>query len=159
MAQQDLKTGVQIEDGHTSPDWSMFEYGAHYIVWRNEFGDLLTLAVQDLEADLPSLSDEDAVRRYCRKFAESLESGLVEATTTTSPKSPAIKLIYKKLQKPAFKFTGQLITPLPNAECIWTIVAREQGTTGIREALITSDLMKKGKLDLESYKASWAQDP
>ena len=42
---------------------------------------------------------------------------------------------------------------------IWTIVAREHGTTGIREALITSDLMNKGKLTLESYKASWAQDP
>ena len=115
--------------------------------------------MQDLEADLPSLSDEDAVRRYCRKHAEGMEAGLVEATTTTSLKGPAIKLIFKKLQKPAFKFTGQLITPLPNAECIWTIVAREQGTTGIREALITSDLMKKGKLTLESYKASWAQDP
>jgi len=52
-----------------------------------------------------------------------------------------------------------LIIPLSKVEMIWTVVAREHGTTGIREALITSDLMNKGKLTLESYMASWAQDP
>jgi hypothetical protein len=137
----------------------MKEHGERCIVCRDEVGDVVGLAVVDLETDLPSFSDEDGVRRYCRKFAESCEAGLVEATTTKSSKGPAIKLIYKKLQKPAYQFTGMLIIPLPKAEMIWTIVAREHGTTGIREALITSGLMNEGKLTVESYKASWAQDP
>jgi hypothetical protein len=38
-------------------------------------------------------------------------------------------------------------------------VAGEHGTTGIREAVITAGLMEEGKLTVESYKASWAQDP
>jgi hypothetical protein len=137
----------------------MIDYGECSITWRDAVGDVVVIAVINPATDTPSLSDEDAVRRYCRKFAEKLESGLVEATTTTSSKGPAIKMIYKKLKKPAFQFSGMLIIPLLKAECIWSIVAREHGTTGIREALITSDLMNKGKLTLESYKASWAQDP
>jgi len=52
-----------------------------------------------------------------------------------------------------------LIMPMPNATCIWTTVAGEHGTTGIREAVITAELMNQGKLTVESYQASWAQDP
>jgi hypothetical protein len=143
--------------GPTIPGWSMAEARDHWIVWSDADGDVLTLAVG--QNDLPSLADEDAVRRYCRKLAESSEAGLVEATTAASSKGRAIKLIYKKLQIPAFRFTGMLIMPLPNATCIWTIVAGERGTTGIREAVIAADLMNEGKLTIESYQGSWAQDP
>jgi hypothetical protein len=68
-------------------------------------------------------------------------------------------LIYKKLQIPAFRFTGMLIIPMPDASCIWTIVAGEHGTTGIREAVITGELMNQGKLTIEAYETTWAQDP
>jgi hypothetical protein len=137
----------------------MEEHGERCTLARDEVGDVVVLAVVDLKTDLPSFSDEDGVRRYCRKLAENCGGGLVEATTTKTSKGPAIKLIYKKLQEPAYQFTGMLIIPLSKVEMVWAIVAREHGTTGIREAHITLDLMNKGKLTLESYKASWAQDP
>jgi hypothetical protein len=147
--------------GLTIPGWSVAEARDHLMFWRDADGDVLSLAVQDksLQNDLPSLSDEEAVRRYCRKLAESGKAGLVEAATTTSSKGPAIKLIYKKLQIPAFRFTGMLIIPLPKATCIWSIVAGEHGMTGVREAVVTAGLMNEGKLTVASYEASWAQDP
>ena len=142
----------RVEHAEVRDDW---------VVWRDADGDVLTLAVQEksLQNGLPSLSDEDAVRRYCRKLAESGKAGLVEAGTAATAMGSAIKLIYKKLEIPAFRFTGMLIVFLPKATCIWTIVAGEHGTTGVREALVTAGLLNEGKLTVESYEASWAQDP
>ena len=42
---------------------------------------------------------------------------------------------------------------------IWTIVAGERGTSGLREAIVTASLMKAGTLTLEDYERSWAHDP
>jgi hypothetical protein len=68
--------------------------------------------------------------------------------------------IYKRLDMPAFVFTGMLVVaPALTNSSAWTIVARERGTTGVREALITANLMAQGKLTPESYKKSWTKDP
>jgi len=42
---------------------------------------------------------------------------------------------------------------------VWTVVSGEQGTTGVREAIVTTQLMNDGKLTIEDYQQSWAQDP
>jgi hypothetical protein len=69
-------------------------------------------------------------------------------------------LIYKRLDMPAFVFTGMLIVaPASKTSTVWTIVARERGMTGVREAAITAMLVNEGKLTPESYETSWAQDP
>jgi len=39
------------------------------------------------------------------------------------------------------------------------MVAGEQGTTGVREAVVTADLMNQGKLTIDGYKKYWCQDP
>ena len=42
---------------------------------------------------------------------------------------------------------------------VWTIVSGERGTTGLREAIVTTQLMNDGGLTIEGYQQSWAQDP
>ena len=42
---------------------------------------------------------------------------------------------------------------------VWTIVDGERGMTGVREAIITTELMKAGKFTVDEYQRSWAQDP
>jgi len=42
---------------------------------------------------------------------------------------------------------------------VWTVVDGERGTTGVREAVITAELMDTGKLTMQDYKRFWAQDP
>ena len=86
-------------------------------------------------------------------------SGLVEAATVQGPHGSAVMLIYKRLDKPAFVFTGMLFMPPVEKSWLWTLVARERGTTGVRESVVTAQLMNAGKLTIESYEAEWAQDP
>ena len=40
---------------------------------------------------------------------------------------------------------------------IWTVVSGECGTTGVREAIIGTELLNAGELTLEDYERSWAQ--
>jgi hypothetical protein len=70
-----------------------------------------------------------------------------------------VTLIYKRLEKPAYIFTGMLIIPNQEASQVWTVVAGERGVTGMREAIVTKELMDAGKLTIESYQSSWARDP
>jgi hypothetical protein len=44
-------------------------------------------------------------------------------------------------------------------DLVWTVVAGEHGMTGVREAVITAELMNAGALTIASYQQSWAQDP
>ena len=60
---------------------------------------------------------------------------------------------------PAYVYTGMLISFAQGAWLLWTIVAGEHGTTGVREAVVTADLMNAGKLTMDDYKLHWAQDP
>lgn len=72
---------------------------------------------------------------------------------------PAVQTIYKQLEMPAFIFTGMQIIALPEASLTWSVVAREKGTTGVREAVVTSSLLSQGRLTPELYEESWACDP
>ncbi len=140
------------------PGWSMVDQSAQQTRWRDAEGDALSLTLVPGDLGLPQLSDEERLRQYARRAAENSRSGLVEALAVAGVHGPTLEFIYKRLEKPAFLFTGMLMIPLKTM-WVWTIVARERGTTGVREAVVTDQLMNQGKLTLESYQASWAQDP
>jgi hypothetical protein len=38
-------------------------------------------------------------------------------------------------------------------------MAGETGTTGVREAVVTSELINAGKMTVSEFERSWAQDP
>ena len=126
-------------------------------VWRNSQGDVLSLATSDGPIGLPTLSDEVAVQRWCRSLAESRAAGLIEVRVTSGALGTTVGLIYKRLEKPAYIFTGMLL--VPSQAHVWTVVAGERGTTGVREAVVTTELMSAGKLTIQSYESSWARDP
>jgi hypothetical protein len=62
-------------------------------------------------------------------------------------------------QRTGYAYTGMFISSVKSASLIWTIVAVERGTSGLREAVVTGTLWKAGKLTLEDYERYWAQDP
>ena len=125
--------------------------------WRDPDGDVLTLAIPDNAFDLPPLSDITALQQWSRALAESRAGGLIEIRTTAGPLGSAVTLIYKRLEKPAYVFTGMLL--VPSQAHVWTTVARERGTTGVREAVVTTELMNAGKLTIQDYERTWASDP
>src|SRR5262245_56883344 len=52
-----------------------------------------------------------------------------------------------------------LFAPAAEPPQVWTIYAEERGTTGMREAVITTELFNAGSMTLQDYKLSWARDP
>lgn len=128
-------------------------------IWRNFQGDVLSLATADESFDLPSLSDIGGLQRWCRAVAESRGAGLIEMRLDGGRLGAAVGFIYKRLELPAYIFTGMLVVPDNEVADVWTIVSGERGTTGVREAIVTTQLLKAGKLTIEDYRRSWAQDP
>jgi len=98
---------------------------------------------------------EAEVRRWCRELAQERGAGLIEAHGI----GPSARLIYKRLQMPVYVYTGMFITDVQGCTLVWTIVAGEHGTTGVREAMVTANLINAGKLTLVGYRRLWARDP
>ena len=126
-------------------------------MWRSAEGDVLSLAIL-LGRGLPSPDDTLGLQRWARGFAQGQGGGLIEVRAD-SGNPGAVRLIYKRIQMPAYIFTGMLFVPDTELTRVWTVVSGERGTTGVREAVVTADLMQKGLLTIEDYERSWAQDP
>jgi hypothetical protein len=122
-------------------------------VWRDSQTDVLSLVI--MTDRLPDLADETAVREWSRSFAEEQGAGLIEAGVD----SGILRLIFKRLEKPAYIFVGQAIMNRQEGCLLWTAVATERGVTGVREAAITAEMLTAGTLTPENYISSWAQDP
>lgn len=141
------------------PGWSEAERKHDFVVWRNQVGDVLSLAAVDDIAEWSEAIEPDAVQKLARAHAESRGAGLVEALIV-SPSNPRIvSFIYKKLIGTGFMFTGMLIVISEPFSWIWTVVDQEKGMTGVREAVITDRMIGDGSLTLESYESDWARDP
>jgi len=139
------------------PGWSEAAPSRDMRVWRSAEGDALSLAIL-LGRGLPSADDTLGLQRWGRDFAQGRGGGLIEVRADTGDQG-AVRLIYKRLQMPAYIFTGMLFVPDTELTWVWTVVCGERGTTGLREAVVTTDLFEKGLLTIEDYERSWAQDP
>jgi hypothetical protein len=137
------------------PEWTEVTPTKGMRVWRDSDGDVLSLANSSAPFPDSDRADEAKVRKWCRGLAQSSGGGLIEAHKLDI----GIKLIYKRLDMPAYIYTGMLITHVRASWLIWTMVAGERGTTGVREAVVTANLINEGKLKPEEYELRWGQDP
>ena len=153
----ELDSGERLRTVHlTLPGWveQGTEDGLRY--WRDASDDVLSLAIPVGYLELPELSDKGVVRGWSRSLAESRHAGLIEARVSHGKQGVALGLIYKRLDKPAYIFTGMLFVPSQNH--VWTVVAIERGMTGGREAIVTAELADDGELTPENYESFW-RDP
>lgn len=140
----------------TLPAWREQSPEGDLRVWQDPQNDILSLAIPDDPFEYPDLSDVDTLRCWSRSLARDRRAGLVEVRTFEGTLGAAFGLIYKRLEKPAYVFTGMLFVPGKNQ--IWTVVAGERGMTGIREATVTAELANEGKLTPQNYESFW-HDP
>ena len=124
-------------------------------VWHDIDGDVLSLA--NSREPLPNFdrADEMKVKSWCRGLAQSRGAGLIQARKLDD----GFNFIYKRLEMPAYVYTGMLLTRVRETWFVWTMVAGERGTTGVREAVVTATLINEGKLQPQEYELRWAQDP
>ena len=139
------------------PGWTEIESSEDMRVWRNAAGDVLSVAASGTDG-LPACGDIAELQRWSRDLAESRQGGLIDVRVDTNIPG-AFALIYKRLNMPAYVFTGMRMVPDGEVTRVWTVVSGEAGTTGIREAIVTAELIEAGRLTIESYQRSWAQDP
>lgn len=150
-----------VPDGPSELDfqmegWKEEEPAGNMRRFRGSNGGVLSLAVLDSNPweDIRQLHHE------ARQLAESAGGGLIEAETLSCGGTWAVRLIYKRLQIPAYVFTGMFFAPLAHQYLVWTMVDGERETTGIREAVVTSRLYENGEFkSLQDYEHLWAKDP
>jgi hypothetical protein len=141
------------------PGWSEEKSQEDMRVWRDADGDLLLMGVSVRPISDLDGSSETQLRQSARQIAQEAGGGLIEAAVIAPPPRSIVGIIYKRLQLPAYVYTGMLAMTGERFSVIWTVVAGERGMTGVREAVITAEMMKAGELTRESYERSWAQDP
>ena len=143
----------------TLPGWSEGPSDGDMRIWRDSDRDVLSLAFLEKGCDFPR--GETKLRNWCRETAQSREGGLIEAQAMACGIGPSVGFIYKRMQAQhtGYVYTGMFITSVKLGSFIWTIVAGERGTSGLREAIVTGNLLQAGKLTLEDYERCWAQDP
>src|SRR5271170_7762816 len=119
------------------PGWTEDTQEKDMRIWRDADGVVVSLAISSKPISDFLGADEAEVRRRSRQIAENNGGGLIEAFKLDS----GIRLIYKRLLMPAYVYTGMLIIQVRGVWVVWTIVAGEHGTTGVREAVVTAILM------------------
>jgi hypothetical protein len=139
--------------------WTEESAGRGSRLWRDTDGDVLSLTLFDTDLGLPGFSNQSELQQFSRRFASSRGAGLIEMKVANGSLGPTLSLIFKQLEKPSYIFTGMLLVPNQSSPQIWSLVATERGTTGLREAVVTAQLFSAGKLTIENYDRSWAQDP
>ena len=128
-------------------------------VWHGPGGLTVSLTIV-LRSETPMRwSDIEKLRRDSRAIAQGSDAGLIEANFVETTLGRSAQFIYKQSQGSGFWFTGMLLTPLQKETIVWTASCTEGQLTGVREAIVTAELLQRGELTLESYEQSWAQDP
>jgi hypothetical protein len=91
--------------------------------WRAPGGDVLSLAAPDPSDPLLSFSTEAELQRAARLLAQQRDGGLIEVEVTNlGPRSRRIvSLIYKRLLRPAYLYTGMLIIQGEDLPLVWTV--------------------------------------
>jgi hypothetical protein len=145
---------------HAEPHgWTASESDTRSLTWHDELGNALTLQVVD-ETDLPRPLDDASVQAHFRRLAEAATGGLVEARILEWMHGPTVQGIYKRRSGPTgFAFTGFLYMPMPAASLVFASAARERGITGLREAIVTAQLVERGEFSPDTFNRTWAQDP
>jgi len=142
----------------TLPGWNEGSPVDGLRVWHDSDGDALSLAIPKNVDEISRASDEMELRQRCREFAQNCGAGLIEANALPYGTNSA-SLIYKRLNVHAYVYSGMFMTSVRGNSLLWTIVASERGVTGVREAVVASNLMNADKLTVDDYKRYWAEDP
>ena len=139
------------------------------VVWTNDERDSLSVNRSTSRPPWP-LSDQDSWRSFCRELAEDRGSAIVSGDSFEEGPAPLFQFIYEREDGNGYLYGGQLFVPRPAG--MWVIggSAREHGTTGVREALVTAHLAGEGRLEIDRFETpdaigaggkvrNWFRDP
>jgi len=130
--------------------WQERQRSDKQVVWTNDEGDSILVTITVPGPSRP-LSDEEAWRTECRPIAEDNGGAIVSGDSFEQDSVPMFQFIYKKEDGKGYMYTGMLLIPRHSSMCVISSSGREHGTTGVREALVTSILAEEGRLEIERF--------
>jgi hypothetical protein len=133
------------------------------MTWTNPEGDSLSLRRLHGEA-VTSAEDLSSLRARARQLAEINRGGIVQADFVERAGVRAASLIFKYERLPAYAYTGLFIIPRDSHHFVVTVESVERGVTGIRDTIVSAQLIQQGKLDPTKTDANrrvegWFSDP
>ena len=104
----------------------------------------MVLDARPLDVAFPSLNDLVAVRRHFQQRIRSRAGALVSCDVVSVSGLNVVRSVskYRTEHQYAMAFTASLTVPLADWEVELLIWGREDGFTGIREAIVTSELLR-----------------
>jgi len=133
-------------------------------VWHTPAGDGIGLyyfpVPPDIGADLQSVS---AVRAFYREMAMQFGAAIIELDLIQVNGSLVIRQIIKVPQQPhGMLYLGTLTLPFRDFSYVIKIQCMEDGTTGVREAVVLDEKLAAGEVKLDEKNGTisgWMQDP
>jgi len=129
--------------------WQERQRSESHVVWTSAEGDSLTVN-RGTYGSLPPVSDQERWRTLCRPIGEDRGGSIVSGDSFEEP-IPLFQYIYKREDGRGYLYGAQLFIPRQGTMWVIGAGAREHGTTGTREALVTLQLAEEGRLEIERF--------
>lgn len=147
--------------------WTLKERAKDTLAWEHAAPDYLILQYIPSPPDISALDDVKQLRDYYRKSANSEGGGVVSVdvleTRINGSRIPYVRSIFKIPQQPTgMGYIGTLTFPFAGFSFELRVVSREDGMTGMREAVIGGEMMKSGVVTIDPKTMSiqgWNRDP
>jgi hypothetical protein len=122
------------------------EQGVRY--WRHPAVDSFGLSYYPARADLDAdLNDLGSVRAFYRKLAMQAGGGVVDVETPVIGQCRAVRTIIRVCpEPPSMVYLGAIMLPFRDFTYAFKSQYAEQGTTGLREAVVFNQLKQSGLL-------------
>jgi hypothetical protein len=130
--------------------WRERQRSDKQVAWTNDEGDSILVTITVPGPSRP-LSDEEGWRTECRPIAEDSGGAIVSGDSFEQEPAPMFQFVYKKEDGNGYIYMGMLLIPRHDSMCVISSSGREHGTTGVREALVTSMLAEEGRLEIERF--------
>ena len=132
-------------------------------VWRSAAGDGVGLyyfsVPPDIDADLDRV---DVVRAFYRRLASAPGLAIIEIETPIIQGRRCVRSIFKAPQQPTgMTYLGSLTLPFRDFSYVLKVASVEQGVTGVRDAFVFADLLKRGAVSTSDDAGieGWMEDP
>jgi hypothetical protein len=142
--------------------WEEVKNDSEMKQWLNPAQSIaLSINFFDLKPDLPTAKNIGVLRSFYRDQIVVHNGGLIQADLINLKTYPVIKTMFKIPQDPTgMTYLGSLTIPFKKCSYVVKIQAVEVGTTGMRDTLVTNQLLTEGKINLgEDSFENWFVDP
>lgn len=143
--------------------WKLIEQNAQERTWINETGNAaFSFFFFDIKPDLPfQTMNINAYRSSYRMAALKHEGGIVESDFVDLKGINGLRFIIKvPMGEHGMRYLSAVTIPFRNYSYVLRVQAEEAGTTGIRDAVVASQLMATGEIKPgDNGFENWFADP